>query len=317
MTMPEVRGALPNLLIVGVTKGGTTSLFRYLGQHPDICPSTLKEARYFTRLSYGEPLPPISDYSQLFRHCAGESYRMEATPNYYPGGRMVAQAITRLLPDSRVIVSFRDPVQRCWSYYRFVRSTARIPRELGFPAYLDRCAELDGEAAAKLPRRHPFGGLQVGCYDRWIDDWLDVFGPRLRVEFFEDLTVRPQEVVAGLCRWLSVDADVCGRFEYHVENRTVQYRNRRLQEMALALNRGGERFFGRHPALKRALRGAYYRFNADMEDESLDPDSRERLIDFYAPHNQRLATRLRTAGCDGFPAWLAGTGGRDGSTKPR
>jgi hypothetical protein len=304
VTLPEGHAVLPNLIIAGVTKGGTTSLFRYLGQHPDVCASSRKEARYFSELLHGEPLPPLTDYARLFADCGGQRYRMEATPNYYPGGKTVAGAIDRLLPDSRVIISFRDPVQRCWSYYRFVRSTARIPKDLTFSAYLDRCTELERPSAQRLPRRHPFGGLRVGCYDRWIDDWLEVFGERLRVIFFEDLVVRPQEVVEGLCRWLDLDPEVCAGFEYHAENRTVQYKNRRMQLLALAMNRSAERFFLRHPALKRALRGAYYRFNADAGGDRLDPGCRERLMAFYAPHNARLAESLIAAGCGPLPEWL-------------
>ena len=49
--MTEPR--LPNLVIAGVPKAGTTSLFNYLAQHPDICPSDVKETRYFEPLRYG------------------------------------------------------------------------------------------------------------------------------------------------------------------------------------------------------------------------------------------------------------------------
>jgi hypothetical protein len=305
VTLPEDGRALPNLVIAGVAKAGTTSLFRYLAQHPDVCPSSVKEARYFTGLRYDEPLPPLADYTGLFAHCAGQRYRMEATPGYFPGGGVVARAIDQLLPGSRVVVSLRDPVHRCWSWYRFVRSTARIPRDLGFAAYLDRCTELHREGVDHLREHQPFWGLGGGCYDRWIDDWLEVFDERVRIEFFEDLVARPQEVTEELCRWLDVDTAVCAGFGYHVENRTVQYRNRRLQRLALSLNRGGERYFGRHPGLKRALRGTYYRVNADTGAERLDPESRERLAAFYAPHNERLATSLAAAGRDRLPAWLA------------
>src|SRR4051794_41003093 len=63
---------LPNLIIAGVSKGGTTSLFRYLAQHPDICPSPIKELRYFEPLRYGEPLTPIESCARHFEHCTGQ-----------------------------------------------------------------------------------------------------------------------------------------------------------------------------------------------------------------------------------------------------
>jgi Sulfotransferase domain len=300
--------ALPNLVIAGVAKAGTTSLFRYLAQHPEIGASSVKEARYFTALRYGEPLAPVTEYAALFAHCADRRYRMEATPGYYPGGAVVARGMADLLPDSRVVVLFRDPVQRCWSWYRFVRSTTRIPHDMTFPAYLARCMELHRDGIDHLRSNQPFWGLGGGCYDSWIDDWLEVFGPRLHLEFFENLVTEPQAVTERVSEWLGVDTEPCGRFAYHVENRTVQYKNRGLQRLALSLNRGGERFFGRHPGLKRALRGAYYRVNADTGTERLDPSSREQLAAFYAPHNERLAAMLRAAGLTRLPAWLPSEG---------
>jgi hypothetical protein len=307
---PEDDSALPlaNLVIAGVAKAGTTSLFRYLAQHPDVCPSAVKEPRYFLPLRYGKPLPPVSRYAEVFAHWTGERYRMEATPGYYPGGRAVARAIDDVIPGSRVVVSFRDPVQRCWSWYRFGKSGARIPKELPFSAYLDRCLELHRAGVDLLLENQPFWGLGGGCYDAWIDDWLEVFGRRMRIEFFELLIADPREVTEQLCRWLDLDPTPCAAIRYDVENRTVQYKNRRLQELALQLNRGGERYFARHPRLKRTLRGAYYRMNGDNGDERLDPASRERLTAFYAPHNKRLATSLAAAGLDRWPAWLAPPG---------
>ena len=299
---------LANLVIAGVAKAGTTSLFRYLAQHPDVCPSSVKEPRYFTAVRYSEPLAPLTDYSRLFAHWGGERWRMEATPGYFPGGKAVAGAIDEVLPDSRVVVLFRDPVQRCWSWYRFVKSTARIPKDLGFAGYLDRCLELHEQGIDHLRENQPFWGVGGGCYDHWIDDWLEVFGGRLRVEFFESLVARPQEVTEALCRWLDVDPTPCAGFGYHVENKTVQYKNRGLQRVALSLNRGAESYFARHPELKRRLRGAYYRVNGDTAPERLDDESLERLTAFYAPHNERLAESLTAAGDDRLPVWLTSTG---------
>src|SRR4051795_9628055 len=176
---------LPNLLIAGVSKAGTTSLFRYLAQHPDVCASDVKELRYFSALRYGEPLAPTGDYARHFASCRGERYRMEATPGYYAGGRLVAEAVESLLPETRVVVSFRDPVQRCWSWYRFVRSTARIPKEMSFARYLDRCEELHRDGTDERREHQLFLGLGGGFYDTWFTLWREILGERFRVEFFE------------------------------------------------------------------------------------------------------------------------------------
>jgi hypothetical protein len=295
---------LPNLLIAGVAKAGTTSLFRYLAQHPDICPSDVKELRYFSALRYGEPMAPVETYGEHFRHCGEQRYRMEATPGYYAGGRPVAEAVDDLLPGARIVVTFRDPVQRCWSWYRFVRSTARIPKDMTFADYIDRCRRLRDEGVDGGRDHQPFWGLGGGCYDIWLADWRDVFGKRLRIEFFEHVVHDPRAVTEQLCRWLGIDTGVCAGLHYGVENKTVQYKNKHIQQAALAVNRRGERFFAEHPGFKRALRGAYYRLNSERSEERLDPRDRDRLAEFYAPHVERLASMLADSSSVDVPDWL-------------
>lgn len=299
-------GRLPNLVIAGVAKAGTTSLFRYLSQHPGVCASRNKELRYFTALRHGEPLASIESYAQHFCHCVDQRYRMEATPGYFGGGRPLAAALLDTLDDPRVIISFREPGQRCWSWYRFVRSRARIPKDMTFDTYLDRCEHLRRIGVDHLREHQPFFGLTGGCYDQWIDAWLEIFGERLRIEFFEDMVHDPRTVVEGICRWLDIDTEVTATFQYEIENKSVQYKNKWLQQTALFLNRHGEQFFEHHRALKRALRAGYYLMNRDSSAEQLEPAARERLATFYAPHNERLAIKLDEAGLSRWPAWLVG-----------
>jgi hypothetical protein len=296
---------LPNLIIAGVSKGGTTSLFRYLAQHPDICPSPIKELRYFEPLRYGEPLAPIESYARHFGHCTGQRYRMEATPSYFGGGRPVATAIRDSLDDdARVLVCLREPVQRCWSWYQFVRSRARIPKAMGFERYLDLCEELHSAGLDGLRENQPYTGLLGGCYDEWLEAWQELFGERLHILFFDDLVADPRSAVVETLRWLEADERAAAEFRYTVENRSVQYRSRPVLAAALFLNRRGERFLTRHGGVKRILRSAYDVVNRDPAAEVLQPPARDRLASFYAPHNEGLAATLRSAGISGLPAWL-------------
>src|SRR5688572_22585305 len=95
----ETAGRLPNLVIAGVPKAGTTSLFSYLTQHPEVCGSDVKEPRYFNPLRLGSELGPIEDYAAHFGHCAGQRYAMEASPGYSYGGGPLARGLREALPD--------------------------------------------------------------------------------------------------------------------------------------------------------------------------------------------------------------------------
>jgi hypothetical protein len=126
---PSGQGRLPNLLIIGVTKAGTTSLFSYLAQHPDICASRRKETEYFSplRTTPSSRLAPLDDYRRNFRHCQGQRFALEATPNYWYGAQQMVAAVERTLDDPHVVISLRDPVDRFWSEYRFMRSKGLLP----------------------------------------------------------------------------------------------------------------------------------------------------------------------------------------------
>ena len=292
----QTAGRLPNLVIAGASKTGTTSLYYYLAQHPEVCASDIKELRYFVPLRHGGTVGPVEGYAAHFRRCGQTRYAMEATPEYFYGGRTIARALHDTCGDVRVIVSLRSPAERCWSWFRFVRSRARIPKEMSFDDYLDHCERLHRAGTDGHAENAAFGGLGGGCYDTYLDSWVAEFGERLRLVFFDDLIDRRSETLRDLCAWLDIDTSVVEGFDYSVENKTEQYHSRRLQEAAVAVNRQLEAFFARHRGAKRSLRRAYYLVNRSTADLAMSDGARERLRVFYAPHTERLRAQLATMG---------------------
>lgn len=290
--MPFPLDRVASLVVIGVSKAGTTSLFEYLGQHPEIGQSDLKELRYFSPARYGEPLEPLEFYTQHFRHCRDEMYAMEATPGYFYGGRPLARAMLQTCGSLRAILSLREPGDRCWSWFRFVKSRMRVPKGLGFDDYLDICESLRESRIDGTRENAAYWGLGGGCYSEWLDDWIDELGDDLRVMFFEDLVNHPEAVVRDLYAWLKLDPSPAEVIELQVANKTEQYRNKAIQRVAVTVNRHGERFFRRHPLLKRGLRSGYYTINRAARD-TMSPAARERLDIFYRPYNRRLQDQLR------------------------
>ena len=299
----KTQARLPNLVIIGVSKAGTTSLFHYLGQHPDVCTSDLKELRYFSPLRYGEPLAPLETYKAHFSHCGQQTYVMEATPGYFYGGGPLAKGLNQTCPSAHALVSLRAPEDRCWSWFQFVKSRTRIPKDMTFEAYLDRCEALHRAGTDGAIENQAFWGIGGGCYAQWLDAWVDEFGERLKVLFFDDVVADPRTTVKGVCDWLDLDSQVVDSFEFAVDNKTEQYRNRPLQKAAVTLNRRGERFFHRHQTMKRLLRGGYYSVNRAPSQRSMSAAERARLAEFYRPHNARLRERLAAIGLDLPATW--------------
>ena len=83
---------LPNVIIAGTPKGGTTATFRYLASHPAICAAGIKEIRFFTRYHGRIDSKALELYSDHFRGCAAvpTKLRLEASPNYLFQGPLIA-----------------------------------------------------------------------------------------------------------------------------------------------------------------------------------------------------------------------------------
>jgi hypothetical protein len=300
-------------VIAGVGKAGTTSLFWYLSQHPEICASDVKEIRYFTPLSEGDGvLAPIEEYARHFARCGPERHRLEASPQYFHGGAAVASAMGATLPEVRVIVLLRDPVERLWSTFRFMRSRlADLPPDMTFDGYVDACRAVRDRREAYTPDNRLYWTIQGGFYDEYLDPWLETFGDRFRIVFFERMTADPAATVRELSRWLGIDASGADTITYSVENRTVPVRSAALQRLALFVN--SERLLGGHRRLKEPLRRAYYAIQRRPEPEGMSPQARRSLEELFAPGNLALARRLRVLGYDDLPAWVTA----DATDEPR
>lgn len=297
-------GDVANLLIAGVPKAGTTSLFWYLAQHPDICPADEKELRYFKPLlTEGGHLADLSTYRKHFTHCDGQRYRLEATPSYCYGGARVLDAIQEILPRPRIVINLRDPVKRLWSAYTFQRSKGNLPGIDSFEDYIAACEKQRLEAADIVPNSH-FNGLSIGFYDEYLGEWLDRFGNDVRIVFAEHLAERPGTVVAQICSWLSIDEAIALSFDYGVRNTTVHARNTALSRSARAVSKKTDGLLRQAPALRRRLKGLYARVNTGSLGESLDPETAGRIGRLYSGANRGVASKLRARGYEDLPSWL-------------
>lgn len=297
-------GRLPNLIIAGVSKCGTTSLFDYLAQHPDICPATEKEVAYFTPLREGRELDPVERYQRYFAHCGGQRYAMEATPSYCYSGASVRRAIRDVLGRPRIILTLRDPVDRLWSAYTFQRSLANLPPEIhSFEDYVAASQEHIRKGHGYMDSGY-LKGLLIGFYAEYVPDWLTDFGDDLRVVFFEDLAHDPATVLGPICRWLGIDEEAARSLDYSVRNPTVHPRSVALARMAFAVKARTRRALGPLPRLRRALHRTYFRLNRGAMAERMSPEIREQLNIAYGESNAVVATALRQHGYEMLPDWL-------------
>lgn len=196
LNMRELR-CLPDAVILGAQKSGTSSLHNYLTQHPGVIAPLRKEVHYFD-LNYerGERW-----YRAHFARQGGLGLNLDSSP-YYLFHPAVPVRMRALLPEARLIVLLRDPGRRAYSHYWHERDKGRedLSFEAAIEAEPERLAgaeELLARGEMNRSREHQhFSYLARGRYAEQLERWFEVY-PRDRclVLRFEDLVRDPLAIL--------------------------------------------------------------------------------------------------------------------------
>ena len=204
--------SLPNFLIIGAQKSGTTSLYHYFKEHPQIFMSPVKEPNFFVGDAWQQADGPehaaIEGYAALFNGVADQVAIGEASPSYLPS-RGAPERIAARLHNPKLIAVLRNPVERAYSHWLHNIKNGR--ETLDFRRALD--AEQERLAADPNSR---FGYVYSGHYHRHLTRYLQVFArDQLRVHLFDDLVADPGAVVKDLFGFLGVDDAFQPKLERH------------------------------------------------------------------------------------------------------
>lgn len=265
---------LPDFVIVGAARSGSTTLYRSLTEHPDIYMATPKELRFFN-LYYDRGL---EWYAEQFVAARPDQYLGEASPEYMADEEAIDR-LTGTIPDARLIAILRDPVDRVYSHYWFERVRGRG----------ENTFERDLATNPKM--------LEIGRYVRGLEH-LSRSYPRERilVLFHDDLVADPLAVSRAAYRFIGVDDTFTPPSLGRAANQYVEFRSLRVRNWAQQL-----------PRSVRPLRKVIERLNThtDVSYPPMAPETRARIAAYYEGPNAALAEWL---GRD-LPAWTAPVAG--------
>jgi Sulfotransferase domain len=210
---------LPDFLIIGAPKAGTSSLYAYLVQHKAILPASRKEVHYFDRfldrgLNWYRAHFPLALWMNLLsaRRITGE-----ATPNYL-ASPAVAAAAHDLLPEAKLIVLLRNPVERAYSHYYFAIARQRKARHTFDEAIRIEMQKLEeADSAASRLAAAPY--LMHGHYAENLERWFNCF-PRSQFLILqaEVLFREPKLVLSEALQFLGMPDDGLEKANYRAEN---------------------------------------------------------------------------------------------------
>lgn len=276
---------LPNFLVIGAGRSGTTSLHHYLQPHPEIFIPAVKAPSHFycrDRAQERDPairivtrnyfVPDPDAYRALFDGARDERAIGEVSPAYlaamHPAARIAAE-----LPDVRLIAILRNPVDRV-----FARFVARSRDGLERRTFRD---VVDDERRLPLVRDDAAGTyLAAGCVSRFLKAFLDrVPRERIRLYLFEDLQRDPRGLLRDLFTFLEVDPTFLPDLEqrHNSSGGVIAHPVLRVAWTRTALLRARVR---RH--VPRGIRdSAFNLMTRHLSAVPLDPDMRRELTDLY------------------------------------
>ena len=281
---------LPNFLVIGAGKAGTTSLYHYLDQHPEVYMSPIKEPKFFA-LEGGVPeyrgpgdrevwssgtnraISDPGEYEALFDGVGGEKAIGEASPGYLCNAGAPGR-IKRYVPDARLVAVLRDPAERAYSAYLHMIRDGR--EKLGF-------AEALGEEERRTREGWAPGWqyTREGFYCRNLRRYFELFDrEQIRIYLYEDLRADPLGLMRDAFGFLGVD-------EAFVPDFSMRHNASGIPKSRLLVS-----LITRRNPLKTVLKpllpkGLRTRISVGVQNRNLNPapplspEDREWLIELY------------------------------------
>jgi hypothetical protein len=262
--------ALPNFIIGGAPKAGTTSFFEYLDQHPKVFTSNPKEPHFFASISKNEPVRGYSfsrrEYRALFSDAEPEQITGEGSTGYLWHARWVAPKLSECIPDIRLIFLLRDPVDRAYSDFWYRLYTGDIPSWKSF----SDCAEESDHWI--FHGSHYLNGLKT-FYRHFSSEQILVMLTR-------DLAHEPESTLKCACSHIGVDP----KFSFDITKRhnVTRYPRsplllRTLGRMLPGLAQWASKMPGLRPIRSRLL------FSRQSSKPEMTTEVRARLVDRFEP----------------------------------
>lgn len=205
----------PGFVVIGAAKAGTTALYWYLAEHPQIFMSPVKETNFFAyevdaagNPLYGDPdhhrfpIRRERDYQALFADAGSGTVTGEASPIYLECP-FSARRISESVPGARIICGLRNPVDRAYSdYLMYLRSRGHE---------FDPSRDLVAGASWAQPDSH---WVTIGRYHEMLSRYFDHFPhEQIHIYLFDDLKRSPTAVVQDMYEFLGVDRDFVPDFD--------------------------------------------------------------------------------------------------------
>lgn len=293
----------PNLVIGGAPKCGTTSLFSWLVDHPDVCGSKSKEPYFLVDKEHPSRRKEcnihdhgLDAYANVFPGCTQEHKLVIEASTHYLYQSTALEVLASLPSNPRVVFLVRKPAERVYSSFAYSKHKGNVRSDLTFPDFV-RIIRNNSEPVAMPDWAWRVSGYVLPrdiLYSRYIDylaAWRERLGSdRLRVILLEDMRADPKATVQSLCGWAGIDPSFYDDYDFAARNRTSPVRSQRVQRMAATIAGGV-----RPGPLKELVKRVYFAVQSTRRPEQrtgADEAALAELDEYFRPYNELLARQF-------------------------
>lgn len=299
-----MASSMKHLVIAGTEKSGTTSVYHYLGSHPEVCPSIRKETDYFRKKGDQN----LREYLNNFKCDDTDKLFLESSPGYLAESKYVCSRMLSIIPDVNLLFILRDPIERLISSFTFHKSRLNIPQSMDFDIYVKLCMEYENNKNIEDNSKLDVWQLRVpsaGLYASLLGDYFKTFPhDRILVLTQDMLKKDPVLFMKIICKWVDINESFYENYSFDKANVTFLHRNTYIQNIALKLNEKLEPFFTKHKYSKKMLLKLYKLINAKNKYKPiLRGETIELLRDYYHEDHEKLKTILGQAQLENL-GWL-------------
>ncbi len=289
------------LWIGGTTRAGTTTLFDALSDHPQVCPSYIKQTCFFLDRSIQDSgLKSLLDpehperYMEFFRQQPDAPFLLDATPDYlYSPGTPDRLSNFARTKSAKCIFILRNPIDRFASWYSYGKQASLVPADMTWAEFMDRNAESLDYGSPNVP----YLAKKTGRYCEYLNRFYQSFDrDDICVTYLESFAANANEELKTIARFAGLDASFFDDYEvqkrnanYAVRNETARSMYRRVRQVAVNLTYKNSLLFKLTHPLRKIASKAYKYANAEASTANPMPDKMvEELTQFYQGESARL-----------------------------
>ena len=285
---------LPNLLIVGAAKCGTTSLHNYLKQHPDIFMSKQKEPHFLINSDIGEDrihkaITVLEDYEDMFKTDSIYKYKGESSVMYLAFPEFSIKNIKKYLdPNVKIIIMLRNPVERAFAGY--LHNLRYNPSEnLSFEEAFEKSeARYYKERDITPDTRY----LHVGNYYSQVESFISMFNDNVLVIMYEDYVNDIDLCLANVFDFLDIDKISVDTSRRHMVGGWV-FKRKFLRNLLIPRNNFKSLIKNLLPnkKIRKAIKQKIMNMST-VENPSISEDMHKKLTEYYRKDIDNLSKLL-------------------------